>query len=120
MDDSEGEFMIRLVMMLVGVSVLMGAGCPAPTPTPLRMDLGHASTDMRVPIDAPACPTTMALPTADNVCSGYFTQEGYACTVCVIAGCVDTIDSVYCVSKSCAADTRCASPSKLKKRAGGK
>lgn len=116
--------MTRTLMLVVGLAVLTGAGCPAPvptpTPTPMKMDLGHQPADMRVPIAAPSCPTTMTLPTADKVCSGYFTQEGYACTVCVIGGCIDTIDSVYCVTGGCGSDTKCASPSKLKKRAGGK
>lgn len=107
-------------LLLVAVSMLMGAGCP-PVPTP--HDLGPRAdlavmNDLAVPTGVLACPTNMTLPVATDVCDGLFTvQDGsyYACVRCEAAGCMDTVDKMYCVVGSCAMDKRCASPPQAKR-----
>jgi hypothetical protein len=110
----------NLILAFVAFGTLMGAGCP---PRPTAQDMGPRAdlavmNDLAVPSGILACPVSMPLPVATDVCDGMFTvSDGsyYACVHCKAAGCMDTVDKLYCVVGSCTTDARCAQPPKVKR-----
>jgi hypothetical protein len=77
------------------------AACPPRPNPPVR-----AAPDMApsIPVCVPARNVTPA-----NVCTGLYTADGLACVNCPgAAGCIDDIDSVYCITGGCLSDGRCA------------
>ena len=74
--------------------VLLACPKPAPPKPPL-------------PEGVPACQQESQA-TTNDICDGYFTPEGYACTNCLnVSGCVDISVQVYCVAGGCISDPLC-------------
>lgn len=91
--------------------VLMAAcsGCP-PQPKPTTIDLASppARSDMSSSYGFQVCPAAPNV-TADNICDGWFTQNGLSCALCPgEQSCFDSTDVIYCMSStSCAGDANC-------------
>lgn len=88
---------VAIAILTVLIVVLTSCTHPAPpSPTPIG------------PLTLSVCSKDMALPTAADVCDGYYTAEGFSCVNCLGAsGCFESADSVYCVVGNCTSDQRC-------------
>lgn len=51
-------------------------------------------------LPAPKCSASDPFPVPASVCDGRFTQNGFACVICVqpYQNCTDTYDQVYCAT----------------------
>lgn len=81
---------------MIAFLALLLTGCPRP-PAPVPP-----------PPSAPYETCAATAPVSADVCPRRFTAEGLACVRCPgVAGCLDSVDQVYCVVGGCLDDPRC-------------